>query len=270
MGVDLLILGGSGLLGTALCEAASSAGLRWAATHLTTERSGDEWHLADLSGREATFELLNRLAPEAVINAAYVQRGSHLDALTADLPGWVAERTATRSRLVQLSSDVVFDGELGRPYREDDDPSPVNEYGAAKVRAERAVAANDPHAVIVRTSLLWGGSGDGGSHMALVQKPGVRFFTDEYRNPINVDSLAAACLELVDQPEISGLLHIAGPDRVDRLTFARALAPLVGVDPHSLQGGSGAEQPGRPADVSLDSSLAESLLSTELQGLPGR
>ena len=61
---------------------------------------------------------------------------------------------------------------------------------------------------------------------------------------------------------------VAGPERVDRLTFARALAPLAGVDPATLQGGTGADQPGRPADVSLDSSRAAALLDTEIVGLP--
>ena len=42
--------------------------------------------------------------------------------------------------------------------------------------------------------------------MRLVRDPDVRFFTDEYRNPLDVTSLAAACLELVDRPEITGLL----------------------------------------------------------------
>ena len=42
-------------------------------------------------------------------------------------------------RLLHLSTDVVFDGRLGRPYREDDLPTPVTQYGRAKARAEAAV-----------------------------------------------------------------------------------------------------------------------------------
>lgn len=268
-GVDLLVLGGSGLLGSALCEAAVADKRIWAATHHHADHSGTQWHHIDLTADpDSIVALLERLAPRAIVNAAYVQRGDQLWPLTAELPGLVAGWSAGRARFVQISSDIVFDGTLGRPYRETDPAKPVNEYGAAKRSAEQAVIAADPAAVIVRTSLLWGGPGDGGPQVRLVRDPNVRFFIDEFRNPLDVTSLARACLELVDRPDISGLLHIAGPDRVDRFTFARALAPLAGIDPSSLQGASGADQPGRPADVSMDSSLAESLLETELRGLP--
>ncbi|MEM9466513.1 MAG: sugar nucleotide-binding protein [Actinomycetota bacterium] len=267
--VDLLILGGSGLLGTAVAEAATAQGRRWAATHHRTDRSGDRWHRVDLAtDPEATIALLDRLQPRAIINAAYMQRGEDLWPLTAELPGLVASWSAGRARLVQLSSDVVFDGKLGRAYVEADPPAPVNEYGAAKVAAEDAVARQDPGAAIVRTSLLWGGSGDGGTHLRLLRDPDVVFFTDEFRNPVEVDGLAHACLKLADRRDITGLLHVAGPHRVDRLTFARALAPLAGIDPASLRGGSRHDRPDRPADVSLDSSLATSLLTTRLRGLP--
>ncbi|MEO0493000.1 MAG: sugar nucleotide-binding protein [Actinomycetota bacterium] len=267
-GGDLLILGGSGLLGTALVELADSRGLDWAATHHAADRLGNRWSRVDLTDTAAVDRLLDASRPAAVINAAYVQKGDTLWPLTAELPGRLAAWAAGRARFVHVSSDVVFDGAPERPYREDDPVGPVHEYGRAKLAAEEAVAAADPAAVIVRTSLLWGGSGDGGPQVRLVRDPGVRFFTDEFRNPLDVASLAEACLELIDRPQITGPLHVAGPHRVDRLTFARALAPLAGVDPDSLRGGTGADQPGRPADVSLDSSLAASLLDTELRGLP--
>lgn len=267
-GVELLIVGGSGLLGTALVEAASARGIGWAATHHSSERTGDRWHRVDLADADAISGLLDRLSPAAVINAAYVQRGELLEAVTAAAPGVIAGWTADRARFVHLSTDIVFDGRLGRPYREADPAEPVNDYGRAKLRSERAVADADPGAVVVRTSLLWGGSGDGGPQVRMATDPDVRFFTDEFRCPLDVASLADACLELVERTDITGPLHVAGPDRVDRLTFAQALAPLAGVDPTTLQGGTGADAPGRPPDVSLDTTRARALLRTPLRGLP--
>lgn len=268
-GVDLVILGGSGLLGRALTERASADVVGWAATHHRADRTGPAWHRIDLADDpDAVLALLDRLQPAAIVNAAYVPRGETLWAITAELPGLVAAWSAGRARFVHVSSDLVFDGRLGRPYVESDVAEPVNEYGAAKLAAEHAVAEADPSATIVRTSLLWGDAADGGPQLHLVRDPNVRFFVDEFRNPLAVASLAAACLELVARPDITGLLHVAGPRRVDRLTFARALAPWAGVDPESLRSGSGSDRPGRPADVSLDSSRATSLLATELRGLP--
>lgn len=266
MAVDLLVVGGTGLLGSTIVDLAERRGLHWAATFHSSPRSGERWHAVDLP---VVRPLLDEVRPAAVVNAAYVVKDPRLGPITRDAPVAIAEWTAAHGcRFVQLSSDIVFDGELGRAYTETDAPNPLNDYGRAKAAMEPAVLAADPDAVVVRTSLLWGGPGDGGPQVRLVQNPDVRFFTDEYRNPLDVSSLAEACLELVDRTEITDLLHVAGPERVDRLTFARALARLAGVDPASLRGGAGASMPGRPADVSLDSSLAESVLTTDLRGLP--
>ena len=58
-------------------------------------------------------------------------------------------------RLVHVSSDAVFSGrEIN--YDESALPDPVYRYGAAKAAAETAVAAIDPSAAIVRTSLILG------------------------------------------------------------------------------------------------------------------
>ena len=119
--------------------------------------------------------MLDELRPAAVVNAAYVPRDPGLTEITRDAPIAIAEWTAPRAtRFVQLSTDIVFDGELGRPYTEADQPNPVNDYGRAKAAMEAAVAAADPASVLVRTSLLWGGSGDGGPQVRLVQSPASR------------------------------------------------------------------------------------------------
>ena len=64
---------------------------------------------------------------------------------------------AVGARLVHLSTDVVFDGEKGSPYAEEDEPAPVTDYGRDKADAERAVLEAYPGALVVRTSLIYGG-----------------------------------------------------------------------------------------------------------------
>ena len=137
-------------------------------------------------------------------------------------------------------------GGLGRPLTEDDLPDPVGAYGAAKAAAEDAVAAADPGAVVVRTSLLHGGP-EPGPQERLALEPYATFFTDELRCPTHVADLAAAVLELGDRDELSGPLHVAGADGVDRLAFARALAAAAGRDPAELRGGPGGPSARRTA-----------------------
>lgn len=266
---DLLLFGGTGLLGSAIRAAATGTVESTCRQPATSAASGDTWHAVELrDGGDAAAALIDARRPRAVINAAYINRGDDLGAVTGDAPGAIAAACIrVGARLVHVSSDVVFAGTKAEPYREDDPVGPVHDYARAKVRAEQGVAAADPSAVMVRTSLLWGGSGDGGPQVRLTADPTVTFFTDEIRNPLRVDRLALACLELVARPDIQGVLHVAGEDAVDRLTFARAVAPLAGVDPTSLSGRPGDPDAARPARIELDSGLARTLLASPLPGI---
>jgi dTDP-4-dehydrorhamnose reductase len=152
----------------------------------------------------------------------------------------------------------VFDGRAGRPYTEDDPVSPVSDYGRAKAEAERLVAEADPGAVMVRTSLIYGGPGRPPSkHEHAATDPSAGLFTDELRCPVQVDDLAAALLELC-RSDIAGPLHVTGPDAVSRWEFAGLVAgrPVRGM----------AAPPGRPLDCRLDSTRARALLATPLRG----
>jgi dTDP-4-dehydrorhamnose reductase len=61
--------------------------------------------------------------------------------------------------LVHFSSDYVFDGELGRPYREDDVPTPASVFGVSKVAGEQLLRTMLPSHFIIRTSGLYGLTG---------------------------------------------------------------------------------------------------------------
>lgn len=266
---DLLLIGGSGLLGRTVLEVvADRPGFRVHATGLRRPFGGTAtWHRVDLGdGGVEAGRLITRLRPAAIIHAAAVTSGPDLRAITGRAPGPIAAAGASvGARLVHLSSDVVFGGHPEHAFVESDPVDPVHAYGEAKAEAEAAVAEADPGAVIVRTSLLW--RGDHGPQLDLVADAGVTFFTDEVRCPLRADRLAVACLELTTRPDIAGPLHVAGADPVDRLEFARALAPLVGRRPTDLRGGRSDPGVRRPRRLVLDSTRARSLLSAPLPGI---
>ena len=204
--------------------------------------------------------LLDPLRPAAVVHTAYVQDGPGAWEVTAGGSRVVAEAArSVGARLVHLSTDVVFDGRAGRPYTERDPVSPLSDYGRAKAEAERLVAEADPGAVMVRTSLIYGGPGRPPSkHEQAATDPGAAFFTDELRCPVQVDDLAAALLELC-RSGVAGPLHVTGPDAVSRWEFAGLVAG------HPVRGM--AAPPGRPLDCRLDSTKARALLATPLRGV---
>jgi len=239
--VRLHITGASGYLGSELVRLRPDA---------STER-------VEIRDAQAVDELLGRVQPEVVIHTAYRQEGATAHAVNVEGTEHVA-RAAARvgARLVHLSTDVVFDGRKGLPYVEEDEPSPVSEYGRTKAEGERRVAAAHPGALIVRTSLIVGGA-QPSKHELAAGRPGT-WFTNELRSPVHVTDLATALLELAEL-DIAGPLNVAGADDVSRAE----LAALVAQRPVA----TAEAPPTRPLDCRLDSSRAQALIRTRLRGV---
>lgn len=58
-------------------------------------------------------------------------------------------------KIIQLSSDYVFDGNASKPYETDEPVNPIGVYGKSKVAAEQAILNANIDAWIVRTSWLF-------------------------------------------------------------------------------------------------------------------
>jgi dTDP-4-dehydrorhamnose reductase len=267
----LLVTGASGYLGIALCAHATRAGWDVVGTYFTRAPDGLRALPLDVRDGAAATALVAGEAPDVVVHTAYRQDGDDARAINADGAANVAAAArAAGARLVHVSSDVVFGGDGDRPLREEDPVGPVTAYGATKAAAEERVAAIAPAAAIVRTSLLYGGPGAPASkHEALILAVArgereMTFYDDEVRCPVQVGDLAAALLELAGTGH-EGLLHVAGADAVDRLTFARLVAAARGADPGRLSGAPA--PPDRPRKCALDSGRARALLRTPLRGV---
>jgi dTDP-4-dehydrorhamnose reductase len=239
--VTLLVTGGSGYLGSELLRRTDAVGVSSAEV--------------DVRDADAVGALFERLRPRAVIHTAY-RRDDR--ATTFDGAVNVAA-AAAGARLVHLSTDVVFDGEKGAPYVEEDEPAPLTDYGRAKADAERAVLAEHPGALVVRTSLIYGGLRPGPQER-LAADPDASFFTDEVRCPIQVGDLADALIELA-ATDLSGVLHVAGADRLSRHEFAEL---LTGRAVRAASAADAGEV--RPRDCSLSIDRARGLLHTRLRG----
>jgi dTDP-4-dehydrorhamnose reductase len=195
---------------------------------------------------------------DAVIHTAYRQDSPDAWSVIVDGSRTVAEAaSAAGARLIHMSTDVVFSGARGR-YVEDDELDPATDYGRAKAAAERAVAAANPEALIVRTSLLYGGATPG-RHEQDALEVRFPFFTDELRCPTHVADLADALLELA-RLDVTGPLHVAAEEAVSRCELARLIAKRDVPCTSTVEAGLT-----RPLDCTLDSSRARSLLATRLR-----
>jgi dTDP-4-dehydrorhamnose reductase len=266
----LLITGVTGFLGRAVAERAEREG--WAVTGTSLIQAPPPGGLRlDVRDGPAVAGALDAARPDAIVHTAYVQGGgAGALAVNAAGAGHVAAAAHARGiRLVHVSSDAIFRGDLGRGLREDDPPDPVTPYGATKAAAEAAVAAAHPGALMVRTSLLFGGPGHApGPHetAALDAARGTRamtFYADEIRCPVQVDDLAAALVALAAS-EHAGPLHVAGADALDRAAFARLIVVAAGLDPAAIR--SGPRPADRAGDCTLDCSAAAVVLRTLPRG----
>ncbi|WP_406462231.1 sugar nucleotide-binding protein [Streptomyces sp. NBC_01622] len=264
----LLIVGGSGFLGTELVRRASAAGRVTAATYCSarpdTAPPGVSWHRLDLHAPTQLDDLLGELAPDAIINAT---SGQSDWAVTADGSVRVAMAAARHGRrLVHVSSDAVFSGSR-ISYDESCPPDPVTPYGAAKAAAETAVRLLTPAAAVARTSLIIGHGGSAHERMVHELAAGARegvLFTDVVRCPVHVEDLAAALLELA-LSDGSGMFHLAGPDALSRHDLGVLIARRDGLDTNRLPAGRG-EGKSMALDVRLDGRATQERLGTRLRG----
>jgi dTDP-4-dehydrorhamnose reductase len=275
MGKRLFITGGTGYLGSTLLRMLDGRGYEVGASYLSQQPPSLPavvWAPLDLRDPAAVRATLQGFRPDIVIHTAFVQYDPDLLAITAEGSGHVARAAAELGvRLIHMSSDVIFDGERPEPYTEDDSPTPITAYGAAKASAERLVAAAHPGAAIVRTSLIYGFDPiDRQTRFALEIAAGQRndrLFSDEYRCPIFVDDLAAALLELMETDYV-GVLNIAGAERLSRYELGTLLAQALGYDPAGIMSALSADLAvRRPRNCALDISQACALLRTRLRGL---
>ena len=101
--------------------------------------------------------------PHVVINAAaytMVDQAESEPELAFRINGDAAGEIATAARevgakVVQISTDYVFDGEAQAPYTEDAPTEPLNIYGRSKLAGEEQARAANPDHLIVRTSWVY-------------------------------------------------------------------------------------------------------------------
>jgi dTDP-4-dehydrorhamnose reductase len=224
----------------------------------------DITRLADVKSLVASFR------PDVIINTAAM---TNVDACEEDRrASWqlnvdgvknllIPARRIEGCRIVQLSSDYVFDGRHA-PYDEQSRPMPVSYYGRSKLAAENAVLSSHVPGAIVRTQVLYGTGFDVRANfvswvLAQLEKGlPFRVVDDQRGNPTMADDLAFGILRMVEK-DCRGVYHVSGPESIDRFSFARKIADIFGFDPSlispttSREIGQGANRPPDSSFITL-------------------
>ncbi len=270
-----VVIGGSGQIGSWLLRLLSERGHNGIGTYCTVAYPG--LTPLDAADKEAASRWIAEHRPDVVFYPAgftWVD-GCERDPEKArdanvEQPLNVAQAAkAVGSRFVYFSTDYVFDGSNG-PNTEDDPPCPPNVYGLAKREAEVALTEELGDGVLIlRTSWVYGPERQGKNFAyqvcrRLVGGQDVTVPSDQCSNPSYGPDVARTALDLVERGT-SGLLHVVGPEVIDRVAFAKAVAEGFGLGTDRISGKPTAElSQGAPRP------LSGGLTWTELEGLlPG-
>lgn len=159
----ILILGGNGQVGTELRRALAPLGEVLIATRSGRLDDGTACLVADFDAPDSLPAMVETAAPDMVFNAAAwtavdlaERQPEAAFRANAQAPGTLARACAARGvPFVHYSTDYVFDGSGGRPYREDAPTAPLGVYGASKLAGEDAVRAAGGAALIFRTAWVY-------------------------------------------------------------------------------------------------------------------
>lgn len=278
----ILITGGSGLLGFNWAAALRDGNDVLLGTHARSVHLAGTRSIALALDQPPAFQRqLAEAKPDLVVHAAGLssvdgcERQPELAfAINAELARTVAAATRAQGiALVHISTDHIFSGERAL-YTEADAPRPLNAYARSKLEGERLVAAACPGALIVRTNFFgWGPAGRQSISdwilAGLRARTPLTMFTDVYFTPILASRLATRVQALVEAGA-SGVLHVAGEERISKHAFALRLAAAFGLQADTIREGRFADAQlaaPRPRDMSLSCERARSLLGHGAGGL---
>jgi dTDP-4-dehydrorhamnose reductase len=197
----------------------------------------------DITDRPAVLAVVRDARPDVVVNCAAwtavdLAESREAAALAVNGAGaaHVAEACALAgARMVQLSTDYVFDGTARVPYPEAAAPAPATAYGRTKLAGEQAVAALLPgRAWIVRTAWLYGAHGANfvATMIRLARaQPGVTVVDDQYGQPTSTVTVAERILALVAAAAPAGVYHATCSGQTTWFALAQAIFALLGADP---------------------------------------
>jgi dTDP-4-dehydrorhamnose reductase len=143
------------------------------------------------------------------------------------------------AKLVQVSTDYVFDGSATTPYDEATPLNPISAYGRTKAEGERlALAANPEGTYIVRTAWLYGAGGPNFAKTMLrlaASHDTVSVVTDQLGQPTWTGDLARQIVELLDADAAPGIYHATNSGEASWFDFTREIFQVVGLDPERVK-----------------------------------
>jgi dTDP-4-dehydrorhamnose reductase len=249
----LLVLGSSGLTGLKVMLLAKKK-YEVCGTYNMRPLSDNSLRRLDITSGDDLRSLFREIRPDIVVNTAALHNVDYCEThkedafkVNANAVGMIADLcNQLGSRLIQISTDFVFDGKKGY-YSENDPPNPLNIYAKSKLEGETMAQTCSSYAIL-RTSVIYGwspleiensSSSSGkpinfGLWVLSKMKNGniLNIINDQFSSPTLADTLADVIIQLAADNN-NALYHVSGSTCLSRYEFTRKIAELTG---HSTEG----------------------------------
>lgn len=236
---NILITGASGFLGGNLLSLSPFPKTYGTYNKNPLSNKNNQTYQLDLSHQNEVLNLITNLEPNIIIHTAALSKPEICEenkeqAWEVNVEGTknlIKNAEKLNSRLIYISTDLVFNGEKGW-YSEEDHPNTISYYAETKLKAEEEVKENCSNYCILRTSLIYGMSLNNSKCFTeiflrkLIKNKEVQLFVDEFRTPIYVKDLCKYIFEFTENDTLQGIFHLAGNERVSRYEFGLLAAKI--------------------------------------------
>ncbi|MBE9516084.1 MAG: dTDP-4-dehydrorhamnose reductase [Proteobacteria bacterium] len=234
--MKLLITGASGQVGHELCEQARGQGIEVTALDLNE---------LDITNQSQVDELLSRIIPDRVINAAAytaVDKAESEPDIAYKVNRDGVKNLAQACKrldipLLHISTDYVFSGDKPEPYIETDIPDPVSVYGKSKYEGDQCLSETWEKHIILRVSWVFGEHGNNFVKTMIrvgSERDQLSIVDDQYGAPTSAACIASTLLSLAQHEKLGtdelpwGVRHLASEPGVSWYQFAQAIFELLG------------------------------------------
>jgi dTDP-4-dehydrorhamnose reductase len=197
----------------------------------------------DITDDDDVRGAFRRIRPDVVVNCAAWTAVDDAEAREAEAlavngrgPASIAAACASSgARLVQVSTDYVFDGIAQRPYAEDAVPAPRTAYGRTKLAGEAAVLGQRGcTSYVIRTAWLYGAAGPNFVRTMIRlerERPYLDVVDDQYGQPTWTLDVADQIVALIESDSAPGAYHATSSGQTTWCGLAREVFRLLGADP---------------------------------------
>lgn len=196
-------------------------------------------HNLDITNQAMVFDLVKSQKPDVIINcAAYTNvDGCESDELNAYRVNAIGPQNLSAAafsvgaKIVQVSTDYVFDGTVSSPKIESDPINPRSVYGKSKALGEILVKEINPRHFIVRTAWLYGEGNNFVRTMLKLakEKDEVKVVNDQFGSPTSTKDLARCIIKLINT-ESYGTYHGTCEGSCSWNQFAKKIFEIKGIN----------------------------------------